>query len=134
MSSNVDSAPVTVTFREDDRNDAHVRVSVFIGRNEGARGHAGQLVMRTDEWDEARPWLETFGEWRHVLECSENGWHVEHAPQCRPSLRDCKVFAAVREIDVGGRGDIADDLTDWGLGRWFVWLNDRGVLMTETIT
>lgn len=44
--------PVTVSVREDDRNDAHVHLSVFVGRTPDARGRAGTLVLRTDEWDE----------------------------------------------------------------------------------
>lgn len=43
---------VSVGFRENTRNPGHVRVSVFVGRNEGARGHSGEIVIRTDEWDE----------------------------------------------------------------------------------
>lgn len=46
--------PVTVSVREDDRNEAHVHLSVFVGRNPGARGRSGTLVLRTDEWDELR--------------------------------------------------------------------------------
>ncbi len=44
--------PVTIALREDSRNPGHVTLSVFTGRNEGARGHSGTIVMRTDEWDE----------------------------------------------------------------------------------
>jgi len=44
--------PVTIWFREDDRNPGHTRVSVFVGRYVGARGHSGVLTLRTDEWDE----------------------------------------------------------------------------------
>ncbi len=46
------SEPVTVAFREITRNPGHVEVSVFVGRNEGARGNSGLLTLRTDEWDE----------------------------------------------------------------------------------
>lgn len=53
-----DPRPVTVMFREDGRNPGHARVSVFVGRQPGARGHSGQLVLRTDEWDELRRVLE----------------------------------------------------------------------------
>lgn len=44
--------PVTVGYRVDDdpHNGGHVRVSIFIGENEGARGHSGQLVIRPTEW------------------------------------------------------------------------------------
>ncbi len=41
-----------VTFRIDDRNSAHVRVSVFVGWIPGQRGHAGQLTFRVAEWEE----------------------------------------------------------------------------------
>lgn len=44
--------PVTVTLRVDHQNPGHTWVTVFCGRNEGARGRAGQLVFRTDEWNE----------------------------------------------------------------------------------
>ena len=46
--------PVTVRLREDIRNPGHVHLSVFVGRHDGSRGHSGQLVLRTDEWDELR--------------------------------------------------------------------------------
>jgi len=42
----------TISLREDERNPGHVRVSVFVGRQPGSRGHAGQIVLRTDEWDD----------------------------------------------------------------------------------
>ena len=41
-----------IGFREDTRNPGHVNVSVFIGRNDNARGRSGTLTIRTDEWDE----------------------------------------------------------------------------------
>jgi len=44
--------PVSIMFREDERNPGHVRLSVFVGRTDGARGHAGEIVMRADEWDQ----------------------------------------------------------------------------------
>lgn len=43
---------VTCGMRVDSSNEAHTMVSVFVGRNEGARGHSGNLVFRTDEWRE----------------------------------------------------------------------------------
>lgn len=52
-----DPRPVTAHLREDGRNPGHARVSVFIGRQPGARGHSGQLVLRTDEWEELRAML-----------------------------------------------------------------------------
>lgn len=50
--------PVTVAFREVSRNPRHVRVQMFVGRNEGARGNSGEVVLRTDEWDEIRAKIE----------------------------------------------------------------------------
>lgn len=43
---------VSCAVRVVSRNPGHTRVSVFSGRNEGARGHSGELVFRTDEWAE----------------------------------------------------------------------------------
>lgn len=43
---------VTLAFREEFRNPAHVTVGVFVGRNKGSRGRAGTLTLRADEWDE----------------------------------------------------------------------------------
>ena len=45
----------TITFRVDEANHGHVTLSVFIGRNPGARGHSGRLVLRTDELVELLP-------------------------------------------------------------------------------
>lgn len=53
--------PVSVAFREDERNPGHVKVSVFIGRNPGSRGHSGQITIRTDEWDEMVEQIEIIG-------------------------------------------------------------------------
>lgn len=50
--------PTTILLREDDRNPGHVRVTVWIGRNPGARGNSGTLTIRTDEWDELRDRLD----------------------------------------------------------------------------
>lgn len=44
--------PVSCAVRLVSRNPGHVRVAVFAGRNEGARGHSGELVFRADEWME----------------------------------------------------------------------------------
>lgn len=44
--------PVTAALRLDSVNPGHVIMSVFIGRNIGARGHSGTLTLRTDEWHE----------------------------------------------------------------------------------
>jgi len=48
----MNDGPVTVAFRVDRQNPGHTFASVFIGRNVGARGHSGQLTIRTDEWNE----------------------------------------------------------------------------------
>ncbi len=52
---------VSIGFREDERNDAHVRVSVFVGRALRQRGHAGQLTLRSEEWDELADRLAKLG-------------------------------------------------------------------------
>lgn len=44
--------PVKVAVRVDSFNPEHTHLSVFIGRNEGARAHCGHLTVRTDEWRE----------------------------------------------------------------------------------
>ena len=40
----------TIKFRVDEVNEAHVTLAVFVGRTPDARGHAGRLVLRTDEF------------------------------------------------------------------------------------
>lgn len=40
---------VTLALRRDSQNPGHTKVSVFSGRNEGARAHSGTLTFRTDE-------------------------------------------------------------------------------------
>ncbi len=46
--------PVTVGWREDERAGGHVQLSLFVGRNLDARGRAGVITLRVDEWDEIR--------------------------------------------------------------------------------
>ena len=46
--------PVTVGMRENTRGPGHTDVSVFVGRTRGSRAHAGEITLRTDEWDELR--------------------------------------------------------------------------------
>lgn len=46
--------PATIAYRVIARNPAHVVVVIFAGRTEGARGNAGQLTFRADEWDALR--------------------------------------------------------------------------------
>lgn len=48
----VSDRPVTAGLRVDSRNEGHVTLSVFVGRNEGARGHSGRITLRADEWRE----------------------------------------------------------------------------------
>lgn len=45
---------IYIGFRENSRNPGHCRISVFVGRKRGSRGHSGEIVLRTDEWDEIR--------------------------------------------------------------------------------
>ncbi len=49
-----DERPVTVGWREDDRAGGYVQVSLFVGRNLGARARAGVIILRIDEWEEMR--------------------------------------------------------------------------------
>lgn len=42
--------PVSAAIRCDEQGPGHTKVSVFVGRTEGARGHSGVLTFRTDEW------------------------------------------------------------------------------------
>lgn len=44
--------PLTVGLRVDSRTGGHVQVSVFVGRNPGARGRAGVITLARDEWGE----------------------------------------------------------------------------------
>ena len=44
--------PNTVMFRIENWNEGHTTFSVFIGKNEGARGNCGKLTLRTDEFKE----------------------------------------------------------------------------------
>ncbi len=39
-----------IGLREDSCTGGHTQVSVFIGRNEGARGRSGVITVRNDEW------------------------------------------------------------------------------------
>ena len=48
----MDRAPVRAGIRTDTQNPGHTRLSVFVGRIEGSRGHAGVLTLRTDEMRE----------------------------------------------------------------------------------
>jgi hypothetical protein len=50
--------PTKIALRVNDRNPGHVRLSLFVGRNPGSRVHAGEIVVRTDEWDELRDRIE----------------------------------------------------------------------------
>lgn len=48
-----------IRIREEDWNDAHVRVSIFVGQP-GQGGHAGQLCFRLDEYPDFRRRIEHF--------------------------------------------------------------------------
>lgn len=48
------NARVGIRFRVLEDNGAHVRVAVFTGRNVGAFGHAGELVIRSEDWPTIR--------------------------------------------------------------------------------
>lgn len=43
---------LAIGYRIDSINEGHVVLSIFIGRNPGARGHSGKLTLRTDEFRE----------------------------------------------------------------------------------
>ncbi len=44
--------PVTLSYRVEEENEGHTTITLFVGRNPGARARAGKLVFRTDEWEE----------------------------------------------------------------------------------
>jgi hypothetical protein len=44
--------PVTMGIRLDAIRGGHCDVSIFVGRAESARGHAGTVVLRVEEWEE----------------------------------------------------------------------------------
>lgn len=48
--------PVTMSFRFE-LHGGHVHADVFVGRNPGARGRAGTLIVREDEWPTLRAGL-----------------------------------------------------------------------------
>jgi hypothetical protein len=46
---------VTVGLRErpgQEFRGGHVEIQVFVGRNPDARGNAGTIILRVDEWEE----------------------------------------------------------------------------------
>lgn len=47
-----DQRPVSAAMRVDSENREHTTVTVFAGRNPGARGHSGTLTFRTDELED----------------------------------------------------------------------------------
>ena len=51
-----------IGLREDSCTGGHTQVSVFIGRNEGARGRSGVVTVRNDEWDELQAAIEDTAE------------------------------------------------------------------------
>lgn len=46
--------PVTCTYSVVEQNPGHTRLSVYVGRTPGARGHAGVITLRTDEYEALR--------------------------------------------------------------------------------
>lgn len=47
-----DERRLSMGLRLDRVRGGHVEVSVFVGHNPGARGRAGVIVLRTEEWEE----------------------------------------------------------------------------------
>jgi hypothetical protein len=80
--------PVTfgVKVTRDDGPDGHVHFDVFAGRNEHARGRAGSLVLRHDEFaaflDRLKP--------ERLVEAPSDG-------PCTWSGLDCPIHGAVRD-------------------------------------
>ena len=46
--------PVLLGFRDVTEHPGHKCIQIFAGRNPGARGNAGTVVFRDDEWVEVR--------------------------------------------------------------------------------
>lgn len=45
------SRPVTAGLRIIDQNPGHTTATLFVGRTGGSRGNAGQITIRTGEWE-----------------------------------------------------------------------------------
>jgi hypothetical protein len=45
---------LTMALRLEAHNGGHATIGVFVGRTRGARGKAGQITLREDEWAELR--------------------------------------------------------------------------------
>lgn len=52
LESACDCPATSIAVREIGRSPGHVRLAVFIGRTPGARGCAGELMLRIGEWAE----------------------------------------------------------------------------------
>jgi hypothetical protein len=53
--------PLTIGLRErpgQGFRGGHIEIQVFVGRNPDARGNAGTIVLRVDEWEEIQQRLE----------------------------------------------------------------------------
>lgn len=50
-------APISILVRHQSIG-AHVHMDVFVGRQQGSRGRAGELILREEEWDVFRAGLE----------------------------------------------------------------------------
>lgn len=48
----VEKRPVRMGYRESTNAPGHRLMQIFVGRNEGARGQSGVLIVDEDEWDE----------------------------------------------------------------------------------
>lgn len=57
-----------------DKRGDHVHVSVWVGPGETSRGRAGELVMRSDEWEAFWTML-ALGE--ASIHAAEHGWSVD---------------------------------------------------------
>lgn len=54
MSDQTGEGPLSIMAREERRRGGHVDIGVFVGRRPGARGKAGTITLRIDEWDAMR--------------------------------------------------------------------------------
>lgn len=110
------SRVVTAAMRVDWENPGHTGVTVFVGRNPGARGHSGSLVFRSDELTELGG---MDGEGRLVIpfEMIDNR-SDEHEPQ-EPTQTEVETIGVLRtkptepvELHVGDRVQMRNN---WGV-------------------
>jgi hypothetical protein len=63
-------APISILVRHQTLG-THVHMDVFVGRQPGSRGRAGELMLRGDEWETFRAGLEAgFGDRLELVERS----------------------------------------------------------------